>query len=241
MNTPNLAFIKKWQIWLLNYNPTIISINIKQKVKSTLCFIENLRIKLEKAVQTTKLRKVGNILKLTDRSMSLILGPNINFINEIRNKIKKNGYYKIAYDVLILWKNKIQASLEFSISKGNILKLINGYMEFHKPVILLLRDQKLHIYRYHPLFREDYFRLIDTLDKAYWLGFFFADGSISPRHRKKTYISFALKKDDLKQTIRFCGSLGLNFNYIKPKITRRIYKGEIRYYESYEMDLGVVI
>jgi hypothetical protein len=238
LDTPNLIFIKKWQKWLLDYNPAIITLNIKNKVKTTLIFIQNLRTELEKVVARTELRRVGDILKLSDRRMSLILGLNSNFINKIKNKIEKKGYYKIAYDVLLLWKSKIFNIPRLGFSKKSIFRLIDGYMELHRPVIPLSRDQKVQIYRYHPLVKEDYFRSIDSLEKAYWLGFFFADGSISPRHGKKTYISFALKKSDLVQVLRFCGSLGLNSNYVKPKISRRLYKGEFHYYESFEIGFG---
>lgn len=42
-------------------------------------------------------------------------------------------------------------------------------------------------------FNEHYFDTIDTTDKAYWIGFIWADGYVCKRHRKGNHIEYSLK------------------------------------------------
>jgi hypothetical protein len=61
----------------------------------------------------------------------------------------------------------------------------------------------------HPNLRIDYFHTIDAKEKAYWLGFLYADGFLTEQHGS-IEIRLELSKDDEDSVDRFCGDLGLN-------------------------------
>jgi intein-encoded DNA endonuclease-like protein len=63
---------------------------------------------------------------------------------------------------------------------------------------------------------EKYFEHIDTQEKAYWLGFLYADGCVLERHdkngnRKGTVMELTLKKDDEEHLRSFLYDIGANY------------------------------
>ena len=68
---------------------------------------------------------------------------------------------------------------------------------------------------------EDYFERIDTEEKAYWLGFLYADGYIGEKYRngklKQMFLEVALKSSDEEHLVKLMEALGYD-NY---KITHR--------------------
>lgn len=69
----------------------------------------------------------------------------------------------------------------------------------------------------HPNLIIDYFKKIDSKEKAYWLGFLSADGYINSKNGR---LSLDLAKKDLKQVEKFCKAVGAN----PYKITERVHK-----------------
>lgn len=63
----------------------------------------------------------------------------------------------------------------------------------------------------HPNLKVDYFKTIDTKEKAYWLGFLFADGSVCYTDNVYT-LRFSLQKRDEERIDRFCNVIGANLN-----------------------------
>lgn len=70
-----------------------------------------------------------------------------------------------------------------------------------------ISSAKMH----NPNLQEDYFARIDTAEKAYWLGWFITDGSVTT----KTHISITIHKDDVRILELLQADLGLE-NKIKP-------------------------
>lgn len=72
--------------------------------------------------------------------------------------------------------------------------------------------RKSPIYRHHPNINLDYFKVIDTKEKAYWLGFLFADGWLS---RQTKNVRFGVSSDikDELQIDRFANAIGFNLKY----------------------------
>jgi len=70
---------------------------------------------------------------------------------------------------------------------------------------------------YHPNLKINYFKYIDTKEKAYWLGFIFAEGSI----HQANVLQFQLEisKNDEILIDRFAHSIGFNTRY-KKEISR---------------------
>jgi hypothetical protein len=67
----------------------------------------------------------------------------------------------------------------------------------------------------HPNIDLDFFKSIDTKEKAYWLGFIFADGCITLDKRKKDSKRFKLeinKKDEILLD-NFASAIGFNLKY----------------------------
>ena len=63
---------------------------------------------------------------------------------------------------------------------------------------------------------EKYFENIDTQEKAYWLGFLYADGCVSERYDKKgnrkgAFMELSLKKDDEEHLRSFLYDIGANY------------------------------
>ena len=73
------------------------------------------------------------------------------------------------------------------------------------------------IVKSHPNLKVDYFKKIDTKEKAYWLGFLYADGYVNEKDGR---LSLDLSKKDLLQVEKFCDVIGAS----KEKIRNRIHK-----------------
>jgi len=224
----------KFKDWLLIYNPSILSKEIKNQVITTRNFIEALRKLIQKIVPKEYLRNKSGVFTLSDNKLSKFLGKEERFIKTYINKyISKNPTFKIALDTLMEWKSALK--LNFGKLAKKAINLIDAYIILHKPVIPISRKKDMQIYRFHRFFNVNYFSVIDTIEKAYWLGFFFADGYITLNNKQKTKIGIQVAKKDIEILLRWCGALGLNPNFIRPKKDKLLYKGEIREYE------GVVI
>ena len=65
--------------------------------------------------------------------------------------------------------------------------------------------------RSHPNLKEDYFEVIDTKQKAYWLGFLYADGWITERNR----FGLGVQKKDECVIENFVKALDLNIDKIE--------------------------
>lgn len=73
----------------------------------------------------------------------------------------------------------------------------------------------------HPELRNDFFHTINTREKAYWLGFLYADGFLRRNTGGTVYIGIELSRKDEERIDQFCQTLGLN----KDKKTYRVRYG----------------
>ena len=64
--------------------------------------------------------------------------------------------------------------------------------------------------QYHPNLKENYFHKINTKEKAYWLGFLFADGYIETRNNLPFRLGLEIGQDEEFIVDRFIQALGLN-------------------------------
>ncbi len=142
----------------------------------------------------------------------------VNFKKNIENYTKK---FPHLVELLLLFHSEI-------------LKFINEYEIILQPK----PTPDYQMFNHHPNLKRDYFEIIDTYEKAYWLGFLFADGWIAIEHKKsgdyyRMGLQLSYKDKDVLQ--RFCKSIGLNPKYIKNRLvgsdfsTKLYHIGEIRW------------
>ena len=76
-----------------------------------------------------------------------------------------------------------------------------------------LKEYSKQQYQFHnPDLKANYFNLIDSIEKAYWLGFLCADGAITSRRTKRIryQIMIELSVKDKDQLVKFCETIRLN-------------------------------
>ena len=72
----------------------------------------------------------------------------------------------------------------------------------------MARSQNARKHRYN----EDYFKLIDSCEKAYWLGFIMADGCVYQGSDGKSFrLQINLKADDLEHLEKFQRAIGSDY------------------------------
>lgn len=184
--------------------------------------------------------RIQNYLKNLDFKVKFLFEPYISF-SEMDNlfglgkgyilgrRMKNKSKHIIAKSILNTmrenlndhitnWIKKFPALKRhlFDIEK-DIKKFIDDYEEFLKPK----PTPRYQMYLHHTNFNRHYFSLIDSKEKAYWLGFLFADGYIALEHKKsENYyrMGIGLSSSDRNVLVKFCRNVGLNPDYIKDRI-----------------------
>ncbi len=135
---------------------------------------EDLREWIKKLVPYEDLKKLvrndyGNLIDrtLTNRDLNLYLGMVKNHIKHIKAQIKKNPNHVLLKETIEYYKYYLWQ--EFGYISNTVSDFLDTYLKSNKFG---------NVYQNHPDFQKDFFRIINTLEKAYWLGFLFADGSI---------------------------------------------------------------
>ena len=164
--------------------------------------------------------------------MSSLFGLSKTYLKDQR----KSGHAKkiIAVDIL----DRMRISLKLKIEKWikTYPYLSDLLLKAQRDIIAFIDDyeNKLNpkptshyrMYINHPNFIRDYFKVIDTKEKAYWLGFLFADGYITIEH---TYsgdyyrMGIELSEKDRILIEKFCKTIGLNSKYIKTRVRLHSY------------------
>ena len=118
----------------------------------------------------------------------------------------KNG--KLWNGERIFSEEETQDIIQSYLNGESSVKIGKRYNVTHKPILKLLKRNNIYVdklaRRFHRQYglNEDYFINIDTPNKAYILGFFFADGNNNP---SKQTISMALQEEDqeiLEKTVQ---------------------------------------
>jgi len=111
--------------------------------------------------------------------------------------------YNFENDICEKYKNneKINSLMSYyNTSRHLILKLL-------KKNNIEIRNNNIEQRKY--TFDYDYFSKIDTCEKAYWLGFLFADGCVNSFNNK---ISIGLQQNDKEHIIKLCNSIQRSSN-----------------------------
>lgn len=220
-NLSDLKNIEIEEVLKENLNRIKILNPIKSKAYFTVEFLKDLRSELEKNVSTDLLW--GN--RLTKVKLSVLIGQNKEYVKNTISNAKRNPNHRISLNELEIFKQNIILNLPKKYE--NSLKIIEKY----KSLNILSKSKKKRIYLFHPDINLNYFEKIDTKEKAYWLGFIYADGSIYKINNQGESIRFGFdlsRKDDL-HLIKFAEEIGLNQDFIKRydrvnKITGKTHK-----------------
>lgn len=172
---------------------------------STLTFIREIK---------KEVAKYSNLIEMEDNEFSILFFGTENYLKYLKQKIKNpnhpqyNPDYKLSLAQLIYFKNVIYQKIDKN--PAQIIDLINYYIE-QNPNLREYSYQQFTITNPH-IFDE-----IDSVNKAYWLGFLCADGSLSIDSSNKYEISLELSSKDRIELIKFAKFVGFNSSKIRDR------------------------
>jgi hypothetical protein len=176
---------------------------------NTLLFIKDLKHELTKVTPPEPLFRG----KLTDEQLSIVLGQAKSHIKKKRDQIRNNPDYLIPLDVLRQYINNLFCCYGDKAQKA--INLIRRYSKLNN-----VPKAIYGVHRFHPNLKIDYFKKINSKEKAYWLGWLYAEGWLS---RHDNYIRFGveLHQDDEEDLlIKFANAIGFNLEYKDDEIRR---------------------
>lgn len=139
-----------------------------------------------------------------------------NKLENISNDLKKKGegLSKSQFKQLLI-NLAIEEYINTSIYERSIQKLSDKYGINRKTIVKYLNERNIEITNTHGKvpFKENIFDVIDTEEKAYWLGFMYADGYITAKGNQ-VGLSLSIKDiDHLRKFNKFLDySKGLNIS-----------------------------
>ncbi len=183
------------------------------KSYTALMLLKELKLELQKIISPNNYcNKV-----LSYRKLSEILNNTPNLAYRINKNSKRNPNFQLSLEALEVFKSNLFC--KFLKKCDNAIKLIEKYQNLNS-----LRSTNERIYKFHPNIKLDYFLHIDNKEKAYWLGFLYADGYIT-QLRNNLRLGLEINKDDEIILDQFCETLGINpknIKYYKKSNTVRI-------------------
>jgi len=155
-------------------------------------------------------------IEINNDKLSQFLGFNENYITKKYHYIRKGkqGYitpekYDQIKGILSVYFSEIS-----HIMSKELIESLQQYEDFLSTHFLIRSSNRSKLY--HPNLKERFFEKIDTNEKAYWLGFMYADGYIIEEfdnYRIYYRIGLKIKIDDEELIDRFMRTLYLNPDY----------------------------
>lgn len=196
-----------------------VKIGLDKKTSYTsLMLLKDLRKEIEKIYSIEELR--GGTL--SERALSKILGQHENYIRDwVKASIKRNPSYQIAIDKLDEFIYNLGS--KFGKKSNEAIEFIEKYRKLND----IPYSNRSKIYNHHPNINLDYFKIINTKEKSYWLGYIYADGYITRKGNYLTHFGIELSKKDEILIDRFAEALGLNLEYKKYTIKKDKFQKKI--------------
>jgi len=158
---------------------------------------------------------------MEENEFSILFFGKENYLKYLKQKIKNPNHpqYSPDYKLSLAQLNYIKKVIYQKIDRNpaQIIDLINDYIE-QNPNLREYSSQQFNITNPH-IFDE-----INSVNKAYWLGFLCADGSLSIDSRNKYEITLELSSKDRFELIKFAKFVG--FNPLKIRDRYRILKNK---------------
>jgi hypothetical protein len=162
---------------------------------------------------------------------SILLGFGSTYLSDLKQRITNSnvrGYnpkYKFSLHNLNIFKDNLERNIG---DKGDYCSfMINKYIKYNNNLKQYSNQQ------YRSTLKANYFETIDTLKKAYWLGFLYADGEVRNKYREKPWyrISVELSAKDRDHLENFCRAIGLiPSDIIKERNRYKKYNNKIKKY-----------
>ena len=140
-------------------------------------------------------------------------------------------------------QNKINIDLNTLIEEYNsgksLAQIGKEYGNTYHALSKMLKDNGVEVVNRQNIsrFNEHVFDIIDTEEKAYWLGFIYADGCIAS-HKKDAKLKYTfeitISKEDKEHLNKFNKFMQYNGDNVKEKLVK--YKGEIRTYYRWSVN-----
>jgi hypothetical protein len=149
--------------------------------------------------------------------------------NEIVKEINNRGYYMKAgysYSTVINIKYAVDQYIKNYLNKPSLTKIVKKYNVDLKAVSNIIKSLNYKIINYQNRVKFDnhVFDNIDTEEKAYWLGFIFADGYISKYNKNKKHnycFEISLKESDKEHLDKFNKFMKHeDINHVKTNISK---------------------
>lgn len=110
-----------------------------------------------------------------------------------------NNYDDFIYNKRIFTKEDVKDIIDSYLNKESCTKLGKRYNVSHKCILKILHQYNIDVNQKYSSrkykINENYFDIIDTQNKAYILGFLYADGNVNIKKNKNT-ISISLQEED---------------------------------------------
>ena len=116
----------------------------------------------------------------------------------VKNYAAKGKTYLISLEILKEYKKNIKSVYRNKYKYSNFEKIFSSYCQANT-----LKEYTNSTLNYNPNLNLNYFKIIDSKEKAYWLGWIFAEGHIN-KHRG-LQIEIGLKDEIL--VIRFANAI----------------------------------
>ena len=171
---------------------------------------EMIKVAKERYLSGQSVTKIAKDLNIDRHQLGkhLFVYQNIEKRDKQGGKTKYNYDSKMIKDIVNEYKNGLglkPLAVKYSISTNVVRKALS----YHGAVVAKTSSKKKI-----KVFNESVFDKIDTEEKAYWLGFLYADGSMN---RKRYTLEVSLAEKDRDHLIKLCDFLGLDRKYIKAK------------------------
>ena len=141
----------------------------------------------------------------TKVALSRFLGHGEGYINKKMQDARKNPTLLYGIDLISDWKEKLENAGYFN---QKLEEIFVRYLENSLPL-----SNRMQIFKTDPKIKLNYFKNIDSLEKSYWLGWLFAEGSVVVSYRNSNqfyYFGVEINVKDMILIKRFINAIQMN-------------------------------
>ncbi|MCJ7651861.1 MAG: LAGLIDADG family homing endonuclease [Candidatus Lokiarchaeota archaeon] len=153
--------------------------------------------------------------RLSYNKLGILVGRNKSYIKFKMSICKENSDYYFSSTDLSNMKDFLR------LNRCLTQEIIELFIEYENNS--LIREINHKIYHYHPKFKMDYFKNIDTKKKAYFLGLIYADGSISNITNIQLLFDIGFSSKDKILLYNLSETIGYEKKFIRKKKNKDFY------------------